>query len=299
VAVKKLCNGDAGWTTQKIILGWIVDTAHLTLELPPHRLDRLYELLASVPESCKRISAKRLHKLLGELRSMLLAFPGARGLFSTLQEAFRHPTADGRLKFSPALHDFLNNFRWLAHDLATRPTRIAELTPLPESTLGACDATGLGMGGVHFVPTPLDTQLQPYLWRVPFPPNICHALVSYSNPLGSITNSNLELACTIAHHDVLAHQADICKHTIHNLNDNTPATFWQRKGSTTTTKAATYLLLLQSLHQRFQKADAMADTCSRAWHLSDAELLTLFLTPVILRSSLGSFATCNRQCSPP
>jgi hypothetical protein len=68
---------------------------------------------------------------------------GGRSLFSTLQEAFRLSTLDRRLKLSLAVHGFLNDFRWLAHDLSTRPTRsIAELTPLPESTLGACDAAG-------------------------------------------------------------------------------------------------------------------------------------------------------------
>jgi hypothetical protein len=75
---------------------------------------------------------------------MLLAFPGGRGLFSTLQDAFRHPILDGQLKLSPAVHDFLNDFRWLARDNGTRPTRIAELTPLPKSTLGACDAAHQG-----------------------------------------------------------------------------------------------------------------------------------------------------------
>jgi hypothetical protein len=61
---------------------------------------------------------------------MLIALPGGRSLFSTLQEAFRLPTLDRRLKLSPAVHDFLIDFRWLAHGLSTRPTRsFAKLTP--------------------------------------------------------------------------------------------------------------------------------------------------------------------------
>jgi hypothetical protein len=287
VSVKKLCKGEAAWTTRKVILGWIIDTVNLTIELPPHRLDRLNELLAEVPRTCRRISAKRWHKIIGELRSMLLALPGGRGLFSTLQEVFRHPTIEGRLKLTTTVHGFLDDFRWLAHDLGARPTRIAELTPQPESTLGACDAARSGMGGVHFVPSPSGTHVQPILWRARFTPTVVNALVSSSQPLGTITNSDLELAGTIAHHDVLAHYADIREHTIHNLHDNTPAVFWQRKGSTTTTKAAAYLLRLQSLHQRFYRyvplhdyipgpSNTMADLCSRAWHLTDSDLLTLF-----------------------
>ena len=82
----------------------------MTIELPPHRLERLHELLAAVRTTCKRIATRRWQKLIGELRSILLALPGGRGLFSTLQEAFWHPTTDNRLKLTPAVHNFLTDF---------------------------------------------------------------------------------------------------------------------------------------------------------------------------------------------
>jgi hypothetical protein len=43
-SVKKLSKGDAYWSTRKVILGWIIDTARGTLELPIHRRERLSEL---------------------------------------------------------------------------------------------------------------------------------------------------------------------------------------------------------------------------------------------------------------
>ena len=50
----------------------------------------------------QRIATKRWHKLLGELRSMVLALPGARGLFSTLQMAFQNPLDHGHhLRHTP------------------------------------------------------------------------------------------------------------------------------------------------------------------------------------------------------
>jgi hypothetical protein len=112
-------------------------------------------------------------------------------------------------------------------------------------------------------------------------------LVSYTNPSGTITNSDLELAGTIAQHAVLAQQYDIRERTIHTLCDNTPAVSWQSKGSRTTVGAGAYLLRLQALHQQFHRyvprhthiagtANKMANVCSRAWHLSDSELLTYF-----------------------
>ena len=86
--MKKFLKGDGCWTTRKTVLGWVVDTVAETLELPPHRRSRLHEILDGIAPTQRRISTKTWHKVIGELRSMVAAIPGSRGLFSTLQEAF-------------------------------------------------------------------------------------------------------------------------------------------------------------------------------------------------------------------
>ena len=72
------------------MLGWLVDTIAKTITLPPHRVERLHAILDSVKPSQRYVATDIWHKLLGELCSMVIALPGAKGLFSTLQEAFRH-----------------------------------------------------------------------------------------------------------------------------------------------------------------------------------------------------------------
>jgi hypothetical protein len=85
ISVKKLRQGDVTWSTCKKLLGWIIDSVAMTLTMPPRRLVRLSELLAEIPHSQKRgLSIKKWHRLRGELRSMSIALPGARGLFSQL-----------------------------------------------------------------------------------------------------------------------------------------------------------------------------------------------------------------------
>ena len=102
-----------------------------------------------------------------------------------------------------------------------------------------------------------------------------------------MTNSNLELAATIAQHDIIAHDADTRECTLHNGHDNMPAVFWQHRGSTTTHGPATYPLQLQALHQCFHHyvpqhgyipgpVNIMANDCSCHWDLTDAQLLTYF-----------------------
>ena len=288
-SVKKFRKGDAYWSTRKIVLGWLFDTIAGTLSLPAHRLERLQELLASLPATRKRVSVKQWHKVLGELRSMSLALPGTRGLFSLLQEAFRHRDGAHRLKLSQHAHDFLDDFRWLIQDLGNRPTQFTELVPTDDFAVGACDAAAAGMGGVWFPPPSTGDIGRPVLWRSPFPSNIQAQLVTYDNPAGRITNSDLELAATTAHLDIAANRWPVATRSLSVLSDNTPAVAWQQKGSTTTARAAAYLLRLQALHQRHFKylthvshipgtVNRMADDASRLQHLSDSALLDHFNT---------------------
>ena len=73
--------GDATWTTSKVILGWLIDTTAKTITLPPHRIARLREILESIAPDQRTIATKDWRKVLGELRSMSIALPGSVGLF--------------------------------------------------------------------------------------------------------------------------------------------------------------------------------------------------------------------------
>lgn len=142
------------------------------------------------------------------------------------------------------------------------------------------------MGGV-WLPAVTNSNLTPILWRSEFPSDIQKDLVSFKNPNGSITNSDLELAGCIGHQDILLQEVDCAMRTITPLGDNTPQVSWHHKGSTTTTGPAAYLLRMNSLHQRHFRylskagwiagdANKMADDCSRLWQLSDSQLLAYF-----------------------
>jgi hypothetical protein len=40
-----MLKGDATWETRKIILGWLLDTYAMTVQIPPHRVSCLFEIL--------------------------------------------------------------------------------------------------------------------------------------------------------------------------------------------------------------------------------------------------------------
>jgi hypothetical protein len=171
--IKKMRRGDATWVMMKIILGWILDTVWLAVELSTHMLERLFKLLDSFsPHQC-RISTKKWQQLVGELHSMVLAIPRGRGIFSVLQQVLKVRTENETLlHVSAEVHTILEDFCLLVTDLKERLTRIAELIPssLP-TTIGVQDAAGPGMGGVKFVPLSDGSILQ-MLSRSPFPPEV-------------------------------------------------------------------------------------------------------------------------------
>ena len=84
-SMKKPQKGDAHLCTRKVVLGWLVDTLQQTIELPPHQLQRLQDVFASLRGKSK-VTTKLWHRTLGELGSMSIAIPGSRGIFSLLQE---------------------------------------------------------------------------------------------------------------------------------------------------------------------------------------------------------------------
>jgi hypothetical protein len=219
---------------------------------------------------------------------MVLAVPGGRGLFSVLHQVLKVRTEHGtRARPSMEVHAILQDFRSLARDLKNRPTRIAELIPADTpATIGAQDAAGTGMGGVHIVPLPYDT-IAPLLWRSPFPPAVQTRLVLYANPDGTITNSDLELAASVAQHKILVTQVDAREATIHNFSENTATVFWQLKGTVLNSGPTARLLRLKALHQHQYRyvppydylpgpVNIMSDDCSRSWNLSDSHMLHHF-----------------------
>ena len=291
ISLKKLRQGDASWNTVKQVLGWVINTSSMTIHLPPHRVDRLNSILSSIPLHQKRLSIKKWHKTLGELRSMSLALPGSRNLFSTMQHALTTKTKT-RIALRKGVHAALQDFRWMQADISNRPTRIAEIIPLNPCAKGYHDASGQGAGGVWFCNPELcprqGTQpTQPLVWRLQWPHDILSNLVTTSNPHGSVTNSDLELAGGLLHLDVIAQSFDIRERTILSNTDNLATLFWQRKGNATTLKPPSHLLRLFGIHQRYHRyvprhdyipglSNPMADDASRLFHLTNTSFLSHF-----------------------
>jgi len=67
------------------------------------------------------------------------------------------------------------------------------------------------------------------MWRVAFPEDIQKQLVSFDNPHGSISNSDLEMLGLILHWLVLEHFVDLKHMHVTCWCDNTLAVAWASK----------------------------------------------------------------------
>ena len=121
VSLKQLRKGNCSWDTVKTIVGWVVETVNLTIHLPPHRIERLWEILDRIPRSQRHTSVKKWREVLEELRSMSIALPGSRNIFGRLQNALSKGSKT-RIDLNKGVHQALDDFRWIAKDLTSGTT---------------------------------------------------------------------------------------------------------------------------------------------------------------------------------
>ena len=77
----------------------------------------------------------------------MLAIPGAEVMFSHIQAALMNSGSSNRIKVDRSTRDELRDWKWMAGDIATQPTSIAEVVRHPPSIWQATDAAKAGMGG--------------------------------------------------------------------------------------------------------------------------------------------------------
>jgi hypothetical protein len=207
ISTSKLGKQDAAWQDTKRALGWDYAVRSKNLLVAPHRKAKVTNSLKETL-SQRRLGLTKWQSLLGQLRSLVPGMPGGEGQFSILQAALCNEHK-GRVRISSTVRSQLLTFRDILED-DERVTHLEELTPGDPIHIGACDAAKAGMGGVWF-----PDEGAPLLWRHPFPLAVREQIVSYDNPTGRLTNSDLELAGTVVHQAILGNHAKVAGETAH------------------------------------------------------------------------------------
>ena len=90
-----------------------------------------------------------------------------------------------------ALLEAIRDIRTILQTSTTHPTQCKDLVAAWPDYIGIVDASSHGVGGVILGEL---SCVPPTVFRLQWPPDISNALVSFDNPKGSITNSDLEMA---------------------------------------------------------------------------------------------------------
>ena len=279
IAFKKLQQGDGIWDTRKEILGWIFDGIQRCIELPPDKHKRIQSELRTLKRRNKA-PRKDLERLLGRLRHACIGMPAGRGLLGPIDAALRNDRKWLPIKSNETLRSALSDFGILLHIVTARPTHCRELvTNNTPGFIGFCDASAHGAGGVWFAG---EQPLHPTVWRVPWPPIIQTRLVTFHNPDGTISNSDLEMAGMLLHYLVLEQLAPLRHIHVAAWCDNTPTVSWTNKLSASRSPIAGRLTRALAMRIHVNQAspltslsiagvdNTMADTASRTFHRNTA-----------------------------
>ena len=198
-----------------------------------------------IPATQNRIGQKDLKRLVRKLSSIHLAVPGAVAHLFHIQRALNQGVVDW-VWLSPALHRKLSDWKSLSLQAASRPTHLAEIVCRELTHIGLCDALGLGAVGVWLDPARTGQNL---VWRHLWPPDIITILVSLTNPQGTVTNSELDLAALVLQEATFLEAfSKACMAAPRSGSDNTPTVSWSTREASMIKPVVADLLRICALH---------------------------------------------------
>ena len=220
---KKLDKGEGIWSTQKEMIGFDWDGAKRTVTLPEEKSKRYTDAAKSMLQK-KKVPTKKFQKVVGQLKHAAMIMPAAKGFFTPINRAVQGQPKHIGLGSSSEIRHSLTDICELLKMLTKRPTHVDEIIPGAPKYIGFHDAAAEGAGGVWFS---LECSMPPIVWRTKFPEDIQRQVVSDSNPTGTLTNSDLELAAEVLAVGVLIdHTPSVKRMTVGTLCDNTPTVSW-------------------------------------------------------------------------
>jgi hypothetical protein len=297
ISAKKLHKGNGTYTTTKCLLGlefngknktiWLKEAKRATL------LTILHQWIRGATRARRGIPFAEFESVTAKLRQAFTALRGGCGLLSPCNWVITKQPQVVHLHKNKPLLEAIQDIQTILRASVAQPTHCKDLVAGWPDYIGIVDASSHGIGGVIIGKL---SELRPIVFCLQWPQEISDDLVSFDNPGGRITNSNLEMAgllllwlCLEATAPDLAH-----KH-IALFGDNLPTVSWVDKMASKKTRIAAQLVRALALCLNIRKTcpltpvhipsikNALTDipSCSfgsvKEWECkTNEDLLTLF-----------------------
>jgi hypothetical protein len=291
ISYKKLLAGDGIWAVRKEILGWIFDGILRTMELPPEKIEKIMESLATAI-SQKRLPLKEFRTLLGKLQHAAMGMPAGKSILTPLHK-FVEENKDRRILYfanHPLILEALRDIRILLRESTSRPTHVRELVPALPAYIGFCDACKRGAGGVWMSGS---KNIQPVVWRLEWPDDIQRRLVSFKNPRGDLTINDLEMAGLLLQYLVLEQLVDLKHEHVAAWCDNTSTVSWARRMTSSRSKIGHRLVRALMMRINVNEASPLVTVSIAGCRNDMADVASRSFGPSSSRTSDPSFDNTN------
>ena len=231
ISMKKLLKRDGQFSTQKTMLGFNFDGENKTLWLQDEKRNMLLLILKKWLRGSKQarrgIAFTEFESVVAKLRHAFTAIPAGVGLLSPCNRVLAARPQTVYLHTNAVLTTAIEDLRTILRESTVSPTKCRELISGWPDYIGYTDASGHGFGGIIVGE---NDSLPPTVFRGQWPLDIKHTLLTYDNPQGTITNSDLEMAGLLILWLVIE---AICPNlrgkNVALFSDNTPTVSWVQR----------------------------------------------------------------------
>ena len=293
----KLVKGDGAWAVEKDILGLTFDGDAKTVWLDNKKRDALLTILTGWIRAGRDkrfgIAFNEFQSVIAKIRHAFITIPAGRGLMSPFNKILSAKPNRIFLHNNDDIRTALICCRAFLRESVGNPTKCASLVTAWPDYVGITDASSFGAGGVIIgenKATPLT------VFRVQWPADITAAIITDSNPTGTLTNNDLEMAGLLFLWLAIEGTcADLEGSHVALFSDNTPTVAWVTRMASRKSKVAMKLVRALALRLQIMRTspltpmhikgidNSMTDIPSRSfgsepkWKCNtNEELLTLF-----------------------
>ena len=297
ISERKLKQQEGQFSTQKTLLGFDFNGTAKTMWLEEAKRKKLLTVLKGWIRAGERgtagIPLKEFESVTHKLRHAFTCIPAGVGLLAPCNRILQAKPSIVYLHRNKHLLMSIKGCQTLLRESTREPTRCRELTIGWPDYVGIIDASSHGVGGVVVGEL---SGCVPTVFRWQWPEDIRQQLVSFENPGGTISNSDLEMAGLLLLWLVIeCISGPLAEKRIALFGDNSPSIGWVARLGSRCSRIGENLIQALALRLKSQRAcpltpihiagerNAIGDVPSRsfgsnpAWRCdTDNDLLTLF-----------------------